>query len=172
MENIEWRDIEGYEGLYAVSNTGLVKRVAGSPRTMSDRILKPRFDKGGYLRRGLSKDGKETAYFVHRLVAKAFVFNPDPTTKIQVNHLNGIRDDNHYLNLEWCTISQNVKHSFDVLGKKPIKGNATLSDVEVRKIRELLESTALFQKDIGAMFGVKQSNISRIKNNVLWGDVV
>ena len=85
----EWREIEGYEGLYQVSNLGRVKslsRIAidrrGIPHYVNERILKQTFDKDGYCLVGLHKDGKIKSGKVHRLVASAFVDNPHNLPKI------------------------------------------------------------------------------------------
>lgn len=78
----EWRDIPGFEGLYQVSNCGSVKRLAGSPRCVSDRILLPFADKDGYRQAALSKFGNVKIYKVHRLVLLAFVGD----SHLPVNH--------------------------------------------------------------------------------------
>lgn len=107
----EWRDIDGYEGLYQISNIGRVKsfdrvvRTFGGYRTIGGRIIKPHHDKDGYWRIGLSKDRKQKQHYVHRLVAKAFLENPDNLPVI--NHKNEIKDDDRVENLEWCTIYYN-----------------------------------------------------------------
>lgn len=104
----EYRDIAGYEGLYQVSNYGNIKRL-GNNKTKKEKILKQKID-GGYLRVGLSKNNKQKYYLVHRLVAQAFIPNPDG--KEQVNHINGIKSDNNVSNLEWVTCSENMIHAF------------------------------------------------------------
>lgn len=103
----EWRDIEGYEGLYQVSNTGKVKSL-NYRKTGKEKILKP-YDNGyGYLKVKLCKDGKDTSCKVHRLVAQAFLENPDDLP--EVNHKNEDKTDNRVENLEWCNRSYNVNH--------------------------------------------------------------
>ena len=130
----EWRDIPGYEGLYAVSDMGAVKSLARSinapkrgryfTRNVKERILK-HADGHGYKRVVLSKGGYKKGYAVHVLVAKAFI--PNPENKPQVNHINGVRDDNRAENLEWVTQSENQIHSFRVLGRKPTGLGTTMS---------------------------------------------
>ena len=94
-----WRDIIGYENLYQVSNWGRVRSLK------SGKILRPAKNSKGYLRVGLYKDGKRKNYKVHRLVAEAFL--KPVAGKDFVNHLNEIKTDNHYLNLEYCTAKEN-----------------------------------------------------------------
>ena len=103
--NEEWRDIEGYEECYQISNLGRVK----SLKFNKDRILKPRKDKYGYLQVGLCKDGKVKRYLVHRLVANAFI--PNSNNLEDINHINEIKTDNRLSNLEWMTHRDNIRYS-------------------------------------------------------------
>ena len=105
-----WKDIKEYEGLYQVSNLGRIK----SLYFKNEKILKGRLDKDGYILVRLYKNEKGINKKVHRLVAEAFV----PECKIQVNHKNGIRDDNRAENLEYVTASENQLHAFYVLKRK------------------------------------------------------
>lgn len=115
MEN--WKDIDGYEGYYMVSDLGRVKsldrRVVCNSGTkpVKGQILKYAYDKDGYKKVTLQKERKAHRFLVHRLVAIAFIPNPD--NKPQVNHKNGIKTDVSLANLEWATESENTKHAFD-----------------------------------------------------------
>lgn len=114
-----WKDIQGYEGLYKVSNMGRVKslertrnmnlpgRERGAP--VPERILVPQKKKAGYLGVTLSKDGRIKNFRIHCLVAQAFL--PNPYNKPQVNHINGIKWDNRFSNIEWATGSENQRHA-------------------------------------------------------------
>lgn len=119
----EWRDIEGYEGLYQVSNLGNVKslkRIARNNHTVDSKIRKPKIDKDGYCCVSLWIDGVSKEYFIHRLVAQAFV--PNPENKPCIDHINTDRTDNtvwlnedgsvNYdkTNLRWCTHKENTNN--------------------------------------------------------------
>ena len=103
----EWRDIIGYEGLYKVSNKGRVKRLQGKG-CKQERILKPSKNGPGYLRARLSKDGKSINHSIHRLVANAFVDNPQNLP--EVNHIDENKENNNVNNLEWVTSKENGNH--------------------------------------------------------------
>lgn len=110
----EWKDIDGYEGLYQASSFGNIKSLK------SNLILKPILQSNGYCHIGLH-NGKPIQYRLHRIIAKTFI--PNPENKPQVNHKDGNRSNNNISNLEWCTASENQKHSYNILSKKPsVKG--------------------------------------------------
>ena len=110
----EWRDIEGYEGLYQVSSEGRVKSLERKvpkgygERTVKERFLKPSVGRGGYLFVVLCDGGKRKKLRVHRLVCQAFHDNLD--NKQEVNHINENKTDNRACNLEWCTRRENINH--------------------------------------------------------------
>ena len=98
-----FKDIKGYEGLYQISNCGSVFSIK------SKRNLKPSKKKTGYFRFELWNKNKGKKFVAHRLVAGAFV--PNPENKPQVNHKDSNRGNNYYKNLEWATLSENSRYS-------------------------------------------------------------
>lgn len=109
-----WKDVVGYEGLYKVSNFGNVMSFQPNCRNHS-QYLAP-FDNGGYFRVTLTKNRKRTNHLVHRLVADAFI--PNPESKEAVNHIDGCKTNNHIDNLEWVTKGENTRHAIKI-GLRP-----------------------------------------------------
>lgn len=103
--NEEWRDIEGYEGLYQVSNLGRVKSLRDKNNKERELILKPKIMRNGYLKVDLCKNGKQKTFTVHRLVATVFISNPKNFPV--VNHKDENKLNNNVSNLEWCTVLYN-----------------------------------------------------------------
>ena len=104
----EWKDIEGFEGRYMVSNKGRVKSLNYS-NTGKEGIINAKDNNKGYLKVRLYKDGKRKWYRINRLVAQAFISNPYNLP--EVNHKDKIRTNNCVENLEWCSRQYNVEYS-------------------------------------------------------------
>lgn len=100
---VEWKLIEGFDGIYSVSNYGDVKN------NRTGKLMKPRKNEKGYLRIGLTTNGKQKCMRVHRLVAQEFI--PNPENKLQVNHIDFNRENNCVSNLEWVTNQENTQYS-------------------------------------------------------------
>lgn len=114
-----WKDIEGFEGYYQVSNYGQVKSLdryiectngdIHYTRHVPERILRQQLDCDGYYRINLIRSNHEKGFGVHRLVAQAFV--PNPENKPTVNHIDGNKQNNHVSNLEWATYQEQNDHA-------------------------------------------------------------
>ena len=114
-ESEVWKDVVGYEGIYKVSNKGNVRRVewiGARGRECGGRTLKPKYDKDGYSEVTLCKNGMMKSKRSHRLVAEAFI--PNPNGLPQVNHIDEVKDNNNVENLEWCTSKYNSNHGTSI----------------------------------------------------------
>lgn len=163
----EWLSIEGYEGLYAISNHGNVMSMnyakSGLPWLMTSRLRR------GYPSVFLRKKGsKGKSFTVHTLVAAAFI-GPRPKG-MQINHIDGDKTNSRDSNLEYCTPSENKKHAFRIglesnVGEKHSRARLTGENiVEIRKRYAAGEPV----KEIAESFGVHQSNISHIVSGRRW----
>lgn len=105
-----WKDVEGYEGLYQVSNLGRIRSL-DRVVIVKGKIMSP-INRNGYSRIRLNKDGKGQNFAIHRLVASAFL--PNPENLPEVNHKNEIKSDNNVENLEWCSTKYNCNYGTKV----------------------------------------------------------
>jgi hypothetical protein len=175
LENEIWKDIEGYEGVYKVSNLGRVKSLM-RVKYVREKILKPVINNNGYLRIFICGKPKNRNCAIHRLVAKAFI--PNPENKPQVNHKDGDKSNNKIENLEWCNGSENVCHAFEnglrvaIKGKKHPNFGKYLSDSNTAKI-VLDTQTGVFYgsaKELALFIGMDYNALlrrlnGRYKNN-------
>lgn len=104
-----WKDIEGYEGIYQISNIGNVKSLSNK-FARKERILKQKLDRNGYKSISLCKNSISKYFLIHRLVAIHFIFREN--ISLHVNHKDGIKTNNNVTNLEWVTRSENQKHAY------------------------------------------------------------
>jgi hypothetical protein len=110
------KDISGYEGLYAACKNGGIWSHGGKSNHREGYFLQPKIDKHGYLKVNLSRNGFVRSRFVDRLIAEAFI--PNPEDKKQVNHKDGHKSNCSVNNLEWSTAKENSDHAFDLGLKK------------------------------------------------------
>lgn len=130
MNKQEWKPVAVTDGKYEVSNYGRVRNVK------TGKTLEGLLHESGYIRIGLQVDGVNHKFYVHRLVAEAFIGKRPEG--MDVNHLNGYKTDNRATNLEYCTRAENMKHArrlglHDNRGEK--QWNAKLTEDEVGLIR-------------------------------------
>ena len=123
-----WKDIAGYEGHYQVSNFGNVRSIKREPI-----ILKGDYQKNGYKRVYLWKDGRKQNMLVHRLVALSFLPNPDGYS--DVNHIDENKSNNHVDNLYWCTHLHNMNYGSVKEKISTAKTGRTLSEKQKKQIR-------------------------------------
>ena len=174
-----WKPVKGYEGLYEVSNTGKIKSLekfvdsGKCHRLFKEHLLKYGIDNKGYLRTNLAKCGINKTVKVHRIVAEAFILNPD--NKPQVNHIDGDKQNNNVNNLEWVNQSENMKHAY-INGLKSNKGSknpaSKLTREQVIYIRNNYKAK---DKVFGAIplalkFRVNRKTISRITTGRYWNE--
>ena len=166
----QWKEVLGTNGQYEVSNTGFLRthNWKGSGQT---RIMKPALDSRGYLRTMIVINGRARTIKVHRLVAEAWIENPQG--KPQVNHKDGIKSNNHIDNLEWVTKRENIQHAFDNglmkwNGTVPpnLKGSANptskLTEEQVREIRSKFKPRIYTREMLGKEYGVSPLTIKDI----------
>lgn len=131
MEQVVWRPVNGYEGRYEVSSSGVIRSLdvtvrcrCNGIRVNKGKVLPYRANNRGYLTVDFTKDNVTKRFLVHRVVAEAFIDNPK--CKPQVNHIDGDITNNAYQNLEWVTDNENKIHSSIYVGgsqrpKKAVK---------------------------------------------------
>jgi len=159
----EWKDINGYKGVYKISNLGRLK----SLHFGKERIRIPSPCKCGYFCILLQYKGNIKSYRIHRLVAEYFLPNKLQT----VNHKNGIKTDNRAINLEWCTQSENCKHAYRTgLKSRPIgesHPNAKITEEQASEIK--IMGVRFNAREISKKFNLSLSHISHIISGKRWG---
>lgn len=158
-----YKDIEGYEGYYEISNMGQVR----STSYKGIKILKPSKTKNGYLNVILCVKQIKTHKLVHRLVAETFLENP--LNLEQVNHINGNKEDNSVDNLEWCTQEYNNYHAYNnnLLNRYEDRPEAKLTKEKVLSIPKLIEQGATTD-DLKNLFQVSRRCIDNIFEGKNW----
>jgi hypothetical protein len=131
----KWLPVKGYEESYEISSKGQVRSKDRYTPTWNGQVFKKgvvknlKENKDGYLRVWLSKESKKKPFFVHRLVAEAFL--PNENNHPVVNHIDGNKSNNDMSNLEWCTRSENDKHAFKLGLRKVTCGGTSKSVIKI-----------------------------------------
>lgn len=176
MEEI-WKDIDGYEGLYQVSNLGRVRsldRVVvysnGRECLHKGKIINNHDNGHGYRYITLTNGGKRKNHYVHRIVAEAFIINEDCLP--EVNHIDNDRSNNDITNLEWCSKKENMNHM--IKQDRQIKGSdvhcSKLNEEKVIEIRKLISQGESYGS-IADKFNICKQTISNIKLHKIWKHV-
>lgn len=164
-----WKDIQGYEGCYQVSNLGVVRSLDRFVRNGNGEyfrkgsVLAYSLACGGYPRVSLNKSGKSKDKKIHRLVAEVFI--PNDKNLVAVNHIDGNKLNNRVDNLEWVSYSENMKHSFRNKTHTPGANRKKLSDRDVIEIRRWKATTNITYADLAKHYGVNPANVCNIVKN-------
>ena len=161
----EWRAVVGYEGWYEVSSLGRVRSIKLRQGARLG-VLRLSRNRHGYLYVWLCRSRVNVCVKIHRLVAAAFIGKL--SGKLEVNHLNGVKDDNRVENLDITTRSENMRHRYQVLG---IEGGclkfSKLTPADVVAIRERRANGERVM-DLAREFGVSRDSISKVVNRHHW----
>jgi len=162
-----WKDVVGYEDIYQISNIGNLRN------KKRNKLKKLTTSDYGYMRSSLWRNQKRFNCSVHRLVAEAFIPNPD--NKPQVNHINGIKDDNRVENLEWCTQSENGLHAHRTGLVNHARGHkhssSKLTKDDVLELRRLYKLNIYTLRQLGDMFNIADSTAYRIANKKTYKNI-
>lgn len=175
-----WKDVVGFEGLYQISDCGQLKTFNWK-NTGQTRIMKPATNKKGYLMTVLVKNKKNKSVILHRLVAQAFI--PNPENKPTINHKNCIKTDNRVENLEWNTHKENTAHAIqnglfvfmtpEALANIPprrgeLNGNSLLTVDDVLEIRRSFKKRIVTREILAAKYGVSACTIKDVVTRKSW----
>lgn len=157
-----WKNVDGYDGMYQISNNGRVKSFQprggdnnGKVRTGKAHYLTPSLSTTGYFRVSLVTNNKKKDVKIHRLVAMAFLPNPD--NKPYINHKDGNKTNNAVSNLEWCTQTENINHAVKMgLIKKTELTKGDLTELYIHQ-----------HKGICEIAKIKKTSLNRVKEHLI-----
>lgn len=158
--------IEGFLN-HRVTNFGNVqtRKIRGTNR-IGEWVNMRQSSAHGYKHVTLSENKKRKTFKIHRLVAIAFINNPEG--KEQVNHIDGNKTNNHVLNLEWCTAKENMKHANEIglIRRGGERYSKKIDDMIVLTIRTMPKSCR--NKDLSKIYKIKNNTVSQIRAGVSW----
>ena len=184
-----WKSVKGYEGLYEVSNKGRVRSLDRTKVRRQGSVICEVPQKGRVLRqmsvgtkrnylkvtltqrKTVDEPRKQKAFYVHRLVAEAYI--PNPEGKTDVNHIDGNPHNNNVANLEWNTRKENVNHALKIGLSKMYGSNHPLSKLTEEDVREIRKMYSKGEKGkgyiaIAKIYGVSQKTIEKIVKGKTW----
>jgi hypothetical protein len=168
MENEIWLPVDGWEGIYVVSNFGRIKSLSRrvGPKRLKERILDGGIDSDGYRIVALCKDGRQYTQKVHRLVCIAFKRKPDPSFNV-VCHLDDDRLNNAAENLSWGTVAENNRQCMERNRncKGTRNGSVTITPFQAFMVQI---SDTKCTKVLAKALGLAQSTVYGIRNGVTW----
>jgi len=173
----KWVEISGYDGFYQVSSLGRVRSMGGwcGSAKKKERFLKLHLTKDGYVRVRLIHNGKDKTVRVHRLVAEAFIPNPDG--KDTVNHKDGNKENNRVDNLEWAWRTEQMLHAYK-LGLKTARIGSTNTNAKLtaEQVRDIRKTYVRQSKEFGTValskkYGVTNRVIGLIVNRKAYNDI-
>ena len=172
IENLEgecWKDIKGYEGLYQVSNLGRVKRlkyISKDGRELKEKLFSLEYNPKNYVVVNLTINSITKPYYVHRLVAEAFI--PNPENKPQIDHINTIKNDNRVKNLRWVNNKENSNNPITIIHRKQSKSNYHSNKIKIIIKREIycVELNKYYKtiKEASEITGINKNNICKVLN--------
>jgi hypothetical protein len=167
-----FKPVVGFEGVYSVSDTGRVvslSRIDSAGKTRVERVLKPTINKDGYAKVNFWDDGRCYRLFLHRIVHEAFI-GPIPDG-YEINHLNGIRNDNRPANLSAVTHAENVIYSRDVLkANYATYGNGRMTRAQIDTIKELA-AAGISQREIATQLGFAKASVWNVLRGKTWAHI-
>jgi len=158
MEN--WKPIVGYKGYYEINEFGIIKSLdryvvpkgGYPPYLLKEKYMNPILNTYGYFGTMLRKDGINKNITVHKEVAKAFVKNKNKDINIQVNHIDGNKENNHFSNLEWVSPKENIRHAISLGLRKNCIHRGRLTRKQVLKIRKSEKGSTALAKEYGLTY--------------------
>lgn len=171
-----WRPIEATQGKYEISNCGRLRSVdrirvdsLGKSYAMRGQIRKPSLNACGYYAIPLTWDGQGKSYLIHRLVAECFLSNF--SNKLEVNHIDGNKLNNHVSNLEMVTKLENMRHSYKHGLHNGYGENSNTAKLSSQEVREIIDKKGSDSRMVATEYNVSRSTITNIWSGRTWGTI-